>query len=419
MIGSFLDSFSEQEDILSELPKEIIDILSRSLPENFTYIRTDEGKYVVAPKPEKFSEGIMLSTQFDLDEIKDSELLSKLEIIPRDKWTDYFYRIQKKVPVKNAKVGDNNKMIPLEELSREPLADGDVKVIDCFVQATGFPKPFKMRFESLEGDKVEILIQQQPYDSITEIKFSNIDFPALALELYYYSPLVENTNEKSHTNADNRVVMACSVTPSNASSVKEAITALHIFKGIYNGTVKANGVNMVETGEKLSFNKEQIDDALDFWKNVLKLESIFNVSFDPKAECPEEDIRFFIELKTCFIDKKAIVWHHPFDHFTAKGFKPVKEGITIEDCIGNESLYFEFLEGPIHASFMGADFNIYSHTEMKDFVITNIDKKGSDEETEIYISDVRDKQWVLSRMYLTETEAGSCSLEVSKQKQGE
>ena len=157
-------------------------------------------------------------------------------------------------------------MIPIEELSREPLADGEVKFVDSFVQATGFPKPFKMRFESLEGDNVEIGIQQQSYDSIKEIKFSNIDFPALRLEIYYYSPLAKDTTEKSHTSIDNRVVMACSVTPSNAASVKEAIAALHIFRGIYSGTIKVDGVKMVETGDKLALNKEQIEDALDFGK---------------------------------------------------------------------------------------------------------------------------------------------------------
>lgn len=32
----------------------------------------------------------------------------------------------------------------------------------------------------------------------------------------------------------------------------------------------------------------------------------------------------------------------------------------------------EFKEGPIHAELLGAVFDIYSHTKMYDFIITNI-----------------------------------------------
>ena len=410
MIGKFYESFGKEKDETQELPKEVIDILNGMLPDNFIYLPDGSGRYRAVPRPDKVLDGIKLTTQFAFDEEKDADVIEKLKKIPRNKWDEYFYRTQRRVPIKNAKIGNEEKVIPIEELSRDPLSDNEALFTDGFMQAYAFPEPITMTFESPEGDVVEIGIQQQAYDSLVEIKFLNVDFPALKIELYQYSPLVEDTDEKdaedAHTNINNQLVANYSVTPSKAKNVKDAIIALHLFRGLYNGTTKVDDHIISPEGGKGKFDPKRIEDALAFWETASKIEEKLNIQCDPEADCPEEDIRFFTELQTCLLDGKAIVWRHPFDHFHVGGFHPVEEGMSFEDFIGNESIRYEFLEGPISATLLGTKFEIYSRTEMKDFAITNIEwDDESHEKAEVYISDVPNKQWTLTRLYMTKEQA--------------
>ena len=112
-----------------------------------------------------------------------------------------------------------------------------------------------------------------------------------------------------------------------------------------------------------------------------------------------------VELKTCLLDGKVIVWRHPFDHFHIGGVHPAEKGASFRDVIGKKSIRYKFLEGPLPATLLGAKFDIYSHTEMRDFVITNIEWDDCTRDSgEVYISDELDKQWVLTRLYITEAE---------------
>ena len=130
------------------------------------------------------------------------------------------------------------------------------------------------------------------------------------------------------------------------------------------------------------------------------------MSFYPGAEFLNNDAKLFSELQVSLLEGNAIVWRHPFDHFHVGGFHPGVEGITIEDFIGNETLRCEFLEGPILKTMLGAEFELYSKTEMKDFVITNIEwEDESKEKAEVYIVDSTEKQRSLSRIYITKEQA--------------
>ena len=399
MMGRFYDSFGKEKDKSQELPAEIIDILNSALPDNFKYVKDESGHYTAVPRPEKT---VTIKSQIEFDKEKDVEIIEKLNKIPKDKWPEYFYRTQMRVPLKNVKMGDENKVMPVEELSRDPLTDEEINLKDGFMQPYGFSKTIKLLFESPEGDKVEIELQQQAYDSLVEIKFANTEFPSLKIELYLYKPLVNDCDEEAHTNVNNKVVVTYSVTPSKADSVKDAVVALHLFRGLVNGTTKVNGYSIPSEGVNDNSDPKRIEDALKFWGVVLDLEGKLNVRFDPKAECPEEDIRFIMELQTCLIEGKSIIWRHPFDHFHVDRYRAADDGVSFFDFLSTESINHQFLEGPISATLLGAEFNIYSRTEMRDFNITNIEWDEKKESAEIYISDAPDKQGTLVRFYMTE-----------------
>lgn len=403
MIGDFLESFGEEKDERRELPQEVVDVLNDNLPSNFEYKLDRNGKYRAVPKAGKVLGG-KITTQFDFNQVP--KLWDKLQTIPKDKWDEYLYRTQTALPIKNAKIGDEKSLVPIEMLFADPVHSDEVRLMECMMEPSSFPK-VRMTFESPEGDVVQMGFMQQAYDSVTEIKFANIDYLALKIELYLYRPLavdVEN-EDGAHTSPKRQLTVTYSVNPAKASTVKEAVAALHVFRGLFNGKTKVDGKMISPNSVETQIDSGRIEDALRRWETVLKIEEKLEVSFDPGAEFPAEDVRFLTELQTCLLEGKAILWRHPFDHFHVGGFHPVKE-VPFEDYIGNESIRCEFLEGPIPATLLGCEFELYSRTEMKDFVITNIEwDDESREKAEVYIADGRDKQWILTRLYMTKKQA--------------
>ena len=406
MMTDFNDAFGKETSMDKAIPDEVLASLCADLPDNFMYVRDENGEYMVVPRPDKLHQGIRLSTEFDFNQENDAELLHHLKKISMEKWPEYFYRIQKVIPVKNAKIGNDEKGIPLEKTTRNPLQENKTVVAQARMYPEKFPKPITITFESTEGNQLPIEIQQQVYDSLLEIKFQNINFPALKVEIYRYAPLLDEINcEKSFTSVNNPYYFIFSVKPSKAQTVKEAITALHIFKGIHDGTAKVNGQAIVPNGGKSTLNSQQIDNALAFWSVALKLEEKLNVSFTPGTSFPIEDVRFFDELNSCLLEKKGIVWKHPFDHFHMGKYHPSDEAYHLEDLIGKEGISYRFIEGPIAATLLGAEFNIYSHTELRDFIITNVEWDDAHKEgCIIYITDAPGKVLKLSRLYITEAE---------------
>lgn len=188
--------------------------------------------------------------------------------------------------------------------------------------------------------------------------------------------------------------------------MSDAIAALNVFKGLYNGTASINGKKQtafITTDNQ--FDNEQIETALDLWITLKQLEDILGVTFDPAADFPHEDIVFLSELRVGLLERKGIRWNHPFEHFHVNGLNI--KSYSIEDILGKEKVSMNFFEGPISATLLGAIFELYSETEMRDFIITSVEWDDESKTSgEIYIADeASGKSWVLIRKYLTAGEA--------------
>lgn len=389
MIADFYDVFDDSAEKGLEIPQEVLDILSENLPSNYTYYKDEKYGYRVGPKSENLSEKMLLKVEIDQDFVE--EYLSE---IPVEKWAEYCYCMQLRVPVKNPRIGDSEKQIPIEETVGNPL-ESNIEISESFMEPEPFPEPVEMKFETVEGDAVTLHIKRQPYPSLEEARFSNIDFPAIKMNFY----LADN-------HVDSRIT--CSVTPSNAETVQEALTALRLFQNFYHGTLKVDG-NPISglTFEVLKFDQEELSSALEMWTTAKKLEEILQVSFKPSAEFPMEDAEFFSQLDLCLLRNRAIGWEHPFDHFHMNGIQVESE--KIEELFGKESLRFSFVEGPIPATLLGAEFEIFSQTEMKDIVMTNVVWDDEAKKSgEIYISDPVDGTWKLYRKYMTKEQVQLC-----------
>lgn len=406
MMTNFNEVFGNNADEDNEIPQEILEELNKELPQNLIYLKDENGRYIIAPRQDREIKSMRMTTKFDLDPETDALLIEKLKSVPQEKWGEYLFRTQKSIAIKDIKIGDEEQLIPLEQTLVNPLSDENVIVKDCRMYPEKFLEPTSMVFESEEGDKVCINFQQEAYDSLTEIKIHNVDFPALKIELFVYSPLTDITEKTAKTNADNRISVTYSVTPTKASSATEALSALRIFQGLFTSKTKVNGQVMISTATQAKFDPKSVEDALQFWSTAVILEKKLAVNFNPAADFPMEDVKFFSELDACLNQKKKIVWKHPFDHFHVSGYHSREEGVTMESLIQKEKLSLQFFEGPITCTLLGTEFDIYSLSEMEELCVTNIEWDDEEKQSgELYVTDAPGKTWTLSRLYMTKEDA--------------
>lgn len=407
-MSRFMEAFGQDAYRSGNISAEVLNQLNGELPTNLMYFQDNDGRYRVVPRPGELGDELRLTTQLDLPD----HLRERVKLISPENLWKYFYRLQQPIPVKNIKIGNSDKVIPVEETLGSPLQDGDITISDAQMYPQKLPNPIVFNFESEEGTKVSTAFQQQPYDNIAEIKLQNIDFPALKIEIYYFDPLADDvSNEKSHTNESNKVDLVFSVFPTKANNVKEAVDALQLFKSLSNGTAKINGCRLFQKEATKTLTSGQVDEELSFWSTLYELEKKLQVKFVPSASFPAEDVQLFKELCVTLIDKKELIWKHPFDHFHIGGYTLVDKESTLEKLVGKEKIAYKFKEGPIAASLLGAEFNLYSESSLKGFVITNI--AWDDEHKmgcEVYIADAPEDVITLSRLYITEKEYSEQSL---------
>lgn len=209
-------------------------------------------------------------------------------------WLEYFYRTQKPFPVKNVRVGNEEKQIPIEQSMHNPLGD-PVEISGCYMYPEPFPTPVPITIKTIEGDEVTLNMKRQPYESMDEIMFSNMDFPALKMTVII--------NEKEVKKSK----MVYSVTPTKAKSVSEAVASLNALKGVSNRTAIIGGLQQIPTPiPDKGFDEEQLEAALDLWTTLKKLEEILEIAFNPEAELLYEDVVCLPELKICLLDNKRI-----------------------------------------------------------------------------------------------------------------
>ena len=65
MIANFYDTFDKTPDNGSDIPQEILDILSENLPSTFMYYRNKNGVYMAGPKLDHISDSMILKVDID------------------------------------------------------------------------------------------------------------------------------------------------------------------------------------------------------------------------------------------------------------------------------------------------------------------------------------------------------------------
>lgn len=407
MLGNFLQAFGKKNKDDFAVSQEIIDELNKQLPSNFTYIQDETGRFVIVPKVGDPGAPIDIRLTGAFDENEDPALMAQLDKIPKDKWLEYLYRCQKSVKVKNVRIGDDNKLIALEDTVGDPFMETHAVFRDLRLYPGQFEdeKIIKLNIETSTGEKYVLQLQQQAYDSLVEVKYGNVNFPAIKIEMYVYSPLGEGiSDEKAVTSEATPMKATYTVKPKKAKTVKEAVQSLEVFRELFNGTLKSDG-KTIDGEEHADVDLQQIEEQLNIWTTLLRLEEALNVSFIPESEVTQADDIWISSLSTCILDGRELVWQHPLESFHIGSISADETKKKIDEMLLKKTSRMEFFEAPINLLLLGAEFTVYCHTILDGFSVTNIE--WDDEEhsgATIYLADGADKVWTLSRKYMTESQ---------------
>lgn len=384
MIGGSLKELKKNNIKNGKLPEEIVSLMEETLPKGIRIVYNEKSGYTVIPG-EGFANNKILNVtlQFDQDLIKEL----KEKNISNNEFAEYLYRTQKEINVIKAEITDreSKEACPIEVTFGDPFSDNK-ELKDMKLIPTEFPPAKTMRFGLGDGNEIEIAIQRVPYADMYISKLENVNFNAIKIEFYY--------DEKEKLGW-----MNYSVTPTDASSVKEAVEALKLFVQLSKGEVIINGEHQPIDNSRVKVNDNYMEDALLFWGNALELERVLNISFDPKANFTNEDAELFTELYISLVQGKNIKYEHPFDHFTV-GKINLLDNNKEDDIIGTQGVYFKFVGDKATVKLLGTEFEICYAVCMTGLVVTSIEK-NEDGSSEVYIKDDGEKPWRLIRRAAT------------------
>ena len=87
MLGNYLQAFSKGTERDNLVPAEIIEILNKKMPKSLKYVQGEDGSFSVEPKFVGNDSSAEILIEGEIDEGNDSELLTTLSNISREKWS--------------------------------------------------------------------------------------------------------------------------------------------------------------------------------------------------------------------------------------------------------------------------------------------------------------------------------------------
>ena len=376
MIGVFDDVFKKNK--VFNPSDELIEALKKNLPTNFDIAKNINGKLAIIPKANSDVKGSVVFEDSDLEYLKD---------VPKHKRYEYLYRTQHIMHVKKAEIGDDTTKIPISCLGQDPFKDTGLCELKLYPMP--FPDPVVVRFETTDGDEFDMQMQQVVHDSWSESKIENVNYRSINIEIYIDDEIEQNNRIKY------------SVSPQKANSVQEAVRVLHLYRGLLNGSAKINGHTFMAGSVDSDQENGSINDSILFWENALKLEKKIGVSFDTSADFPREDVILFDQLIQCMIERRPLLYQHPFDHFHVGG---VSSKEIMMQSIDKDALSLSFIGNSKVVTLLGASFELASYCELKDFCIEKVEWDEDTEGGEIFIKDSQEKEWTMSEFILNRDE---------------
>lgn len=317
MFSNFKTAFKEQPLYQIKIPQAVLAAISKDLPEGFKYVELESGYCGI----ETDKEFIISFDNINLTE-KAKRILPKNPTM-KDIWS-YAYNTQQKLellPDENGCCFINGQAIKMEDFIKAPLQNVEYEGSSFYMVPPPFPEPFSITVGA-EEKNISVLMQRQPWESLTEAKFSSVNDSAIKVS-YIFDEMTQ------------QITFSISSDIGNAKSVREIIDANHICNAFLQGEGLIMGSKIAKVGKKKDYRIS--DDVIIFWNKVLELEEYFGVNFDPREGLTEDTINEVEELYRGIIQKKAFRRNETINDVTGSYSKISAE---VHEMIGKE-IYFE------------------------------------------------------------------------------
>ena len=348
----------EPEPNKQDIPQSVMKVLNLSLPKGYEYKFIEKtGRFVVAPIGDMQERPIRLT--FNEDSYDSFPDWAKQD---PSSFAEYLYRMQIKMKIDKAFfVNSDGTTTPMEEVFREPYA------VNSYVEAQYLiPEPFKkidpIEFTTSSGEVKTILFERKPYPERDYIMIESVNAPEVKLS--FVIPEKKNIGKGS---------VNLSVYPQYALNVHDVVMAYSLVLGIINGTLKINGKDAPYPMTASSkHEKEVLEYKLMRWQDLLKLEDIFDVHFDPAEKMSLSDEKFLTELSTVFIKKQELIYDEPYEYVHVN-----EEAVNSEEFqtqINNaKGIAFSFVREPEDHVLLGATIRLSIVMIIKDVKISYVE----------------------------------------------
>lgn len=337
------------ENNSSQVPEEVLEVLTDKLPKGFKYEIINEG--VLALKPT--TDGIKV------DGIKIDITDPVFEgFVPNDIFEaiEYLYRSQRNLEI-NLKDEDglfiNGEFFSKSDLIKMPLVESKSEHRISIIPPP-FEPPFELRLETEEITKI-FSVQRLPLNDMNKVKFASIDEGSFKIS-YIIDEKKMNFKFNFKIQFDKII------------STLDMLNALKLYYGCLTNNFKING-------HKLNNNNFNVEEAksvkknIDLWEKIIELENKLNVKFDPNFGLEQEDVLIIEKLYRSFIENK------PFKEFvTLNDFSmnKVDSQEQLQEVLGKEGIVFN-LTNDVEIKILGAKLKFYMLTYLFDLVVNNIE----------------------------------------------
>lgn len=321
MFANFDQVFHDKPQLEAAVPQAVIQYLNRQMPDGMKYRIDVDGKCAL-DLPDQAS---MSGFSFELTEEQRKKLGEDCSF---DDVLNYFYNMQKPIPLKLEKEGYiliNGNEIPIDKMKYHPLEPETYVPGSCCLIPSAFPGPFSLEIGDQTYKRV-LRFSRIPHDSISERAFESIQ--EVPLHMKYF------VDDKKNT-----LRFRISYNLAYAKSIRDIVESLCIFNSFLEGNGYLNQYKLNSNNEQAREKKVK-ESILKFWKKVLAVEEILEMHFTPS----EKELNF---ETTCLVETlyQNLVHKIPI---RSNGKIDTLEGVwkedkNLKDSIGT-TLCFEFFD---------------------------------------------------------------------------
>lgn len=348
MFADFNKAFFNDNENDTIIPREILNSLGENLPEGFKYIEIERG--IVGITPTDTDSEIKVSGFNNID--VNDEVFKEFKPANIYEVSEFLYRTQRSYQAKLTNEDSiiiNGTKLGVNQIIKKPFGDSRVKVSTVTIVPQPFQKPFEIELEGFDFKK-KVLIKREPLPDMEKSLFKSQGKNAFDI-----SYLI---NEKTL-----RLQFNFKLNIDVAENVEEVIETVKLYQSCLKGDIKLNGKNILKS--EVSHSEElAVDEMINLWEKVLKIERNLNIKFKPQSEIYLSDLECIEKLYRTLIERKPFKEYVNINELTLSG----ADIEAINDLVDAEGLSISFYSESILELF-STKIELYGITSYFDFKI--------------------------------------------------